>query len=104
MQTLAAPPEPPPLLDELDDMEVGAALLDESDEDEAALDEAEELSCAKAPVAAMAARRATGTMLNFILTICFGDGGREGQKDGDGRTTIERREVKIGRCASGRVS
>lgn len=75
---MASPPEPP--LDELDDMEVGAALLEDMDEEadmdiESELD-MDELSWATAPVAAKAATRATGRMLNFILTSSWDDDGR----------------------------
>lgn len=51
---------------------MGAALLELlTDEAGTELDEATELSWAIAPLAAKAARSATGTMLNFI----FGAGG-----------------------------
>ena len=86
-------PEPEPPLDmELEAIEVGAALLEDmvslADEAGAELEEAAELSWATAPLAAKAARRATGMMLNFILTVATA-----GTKKGDER--CERSEGKM---------
>lgn len=64
----------PPLAAELEAIEVGAALLELlTDEAGTELDEATELSWAIAPLAAKAARSATGTMLNFIFGAGDGD-------------------------------
>lgn len=50
---------------------MGEALLaDDELVADAEVDEATELSWAMAPVAATAARSATGKMLNFILRVC----------------------------------
>ena len=67
MQTLAAAPPLDPELD--DDIEVGIALLDDMELLAMLDEEADELSWAIAPLAAKAARRATGMMLNFILRV-----------------------------------